>query len=227
MFGTGFRRKLRNMFITGFLAALPLTITYLLLGFLFKRADAIFQPVIINIMEQFAQDGEKITYIPGLGIIVTCIMILIVGFIVNNVMGVKLLKIFESLLERIPLVRSIYTSSKQLIETISLAGINEGAFSKVVMVEYPRKGMFSIGFITNEGIKESKEAAGGETVHVFVPTTPNPTSGMLVILPTRDVIPLSISVEDGIKLIVSAGFVAPHNNKSPQKWENAKEDEIT
>lgn len=211
-----FRLKIQKTFIAGILVVLPLTITYLLLKFLFQKVDAIFQPMLINLLDHLPFAGKHITYIPGLGISATIILILAVGIVAKNVVGKELVILMDAILGRIPLVRSIYISSKQFLETISLANSGQGEYNKVVLVEYPRKGLYSLGFVTCDSTGEPQLVTKENVVNVFIPTTPNPTSGMLIMVPRGDLIPLSMTVEDGLKLVVSAGIVTPPLNNSKE-----------
>ncbi|MBD3618345.1 MAG: DUF502 domain-containing protein [Chromatiales bacterium] len=145
--------------------------------------------------------------VPGLGIVLSILVVLITGMVVANLLGRKLVEGWESLLNRIPLVRSIYSAVKQILETIFVAGGK--SFRKVLMVEYPRRGLWTLAFQTGSGTEEVHDKAGHRLVTVFVPTTPNPTSGFIILVPEEDIIELDMSVEDGLKLIMSLGVVAP------------------
>jgi uncharacterized membrane protein len=129
------------------------------------------------------------------------------GLIVTNVIGRKTIQLGEKLLSKVPLVWNIYHSSKQLMESISVSG--KKAFRQVVLVEYPRKGIYTLGFLTSDARGEVQMVTEKETVNIFVPTTPNPTSGVLIVVPKGDLIPLSMSIEEGIKVVVSGGMVVP------------------
>ncbi len=217
-----FRHNLQKIFIAGLLTVLPLTITFWLLKVLFEGVDSIFRPWIIHALERLAFSGQDIiAYVPGLGIAVTVMLILLVGLLVTNIVGKKMVEVLDYILSRIPLVRTIYTASKQFLETISLANSGD-EYNKVVLVEYPRRGLYSLGFVTCDSTGEPQYATKEDVVNVFVPTTPNPTSGMLIMIPRKDLINLSMSVEDGLKLVVSAGIVTPpfdvnnHTNPAPK-----------
>ncbi len=202
------RSKLQRVFIAGILTILPLTITYVLFKFLFEKADAFFQPLIIHFLEQLSY-SKQVTYIPGLGIVATIILIFLVGLFVTNIVGKKLVEVVDAVLSRIPLVRNVYIASKQFFETISVVGASQGGLNKVVLVEYPRKGLYSLGFVTCESTGEPQKVTKEEVINVFIPTTPNPTSGMLIMIAKTDIIPLTMTVEEGLKLVVSAGIVTP------------------
>lgn len=208
---TKIRHRLRNIFIAGLLTILPIFITYFMLSFLFKKMDSLSQPMVQQLLSYLSFTGYKSTYVPGLGITLTILIIFFTGLIVTNVVGSKLMAFGENLLNKIPLVNSVYGASKQFLQAISLSG--QDSFSKVIMVEYPRKGVYSIGFITCATTGEPQRFTEKELVNIFIPTTPNPTSGMLIMAPKDDIIPLSMTVEEGIKLVVSGGMVTPFNNQ--------------
>lgn len=144
---------------------------------------------------------------PGVGLLVLIALIYLVGFVARTFVGGKLVALGEAVLRRVPLVRSIYTGTKQILEAI-LSG-SERHFNEVVLIEYPRRGIYAIGFVTSPARGEVQAHMSGETVNVFLPTTPNPTSGYLLVLPRSDLTVLDMSVEDAVKLIISGGIVAP------------------
>ncbi|MBI2369426.1 MAG: DUF502 domain-containing protein, partial [Deltaproteobacteria bacterium] len=151
-------------------------------------------------------------HVPGLGIMATIVLVFLVGLFTTNVVGRRLLEWAERLLVRVPVVKSIYLGSKQLVEAITLPG--KQTFKRVVMIEYPRRGLYAVGFITSTNIGEVHGGPPDGTsteyvVNVFVPATPNVTSGTLILVPKKEIIPLSLSVEDGVKLVVSGGIVSP------------------
>jgi len=142
-----------------------------------------------------------------LGFILGMLTILAVGFIAANFLGKRLFKFFERIFLRFPIIKLIYDPAKQIVD--SFTSHENPAFKKVVLVEYPSKGIWSIGFLTNEGFKEAKEKTGEDLLHVFIATTPSPFTGFLVLVPRRDIKVLDIPVESGVKLIVSGGIVKP------------------
>ncbi len=151
-------------------------------------------------------DPEKYK-IPGLGVIMTIIFIFLFGVLTRSFLGSKLVQLGEMIVDRIPLVRNIYTGVKQIVTTI--ANADTKAFRKVVILEFPRKGLYSMGFITTENRGEVQALTEENVVNVFVPTTPNPTSGFLIFAPLNEVTELSMTVEEGIKFIISCGIVTP------------------
>ncbi len=205
------RHKLRNTFIAGLLTILPIFVTFFMLGFLFKKIDSLSQPLVQQLLSQLPFLEYKGNTIPGLGIMLTILVVFFTGLFVTNVMGRKLMGLGERILEKIPLVRSIYGASKQFLQAVSLS--SQDSFSKVVLIEYPRKGIYSVGFVTCDSTGEPQRVTDEDMINIFIPTTPNPTSGMFIMVPKDSIIPMSMTVEEGIKLVVSGGMVTPPNNK--------------
>jgi uncharacterized membrane protein len=193
-------KKVKQFFIAGFLTLIPIGITIYLLYYLFLVMDNFLGIYIENIL------GYKI---PGIGVAAVLIVIFVTGFIVTNFIGVRLLSIGEKLLKKLPLAPKIYFASKQIVQAFSMQG--KQVFNKVALVEYPRKGVYVVGFVTGECSGEVQDKTAERLINVFIPTTPNPTSGMLVLVPDSEIIHLNMTVEDGLKLIVSAGVVVPEN----------------
>ncbi len=196
-------KEIRKTFLTGLLVILPMALTMIVILWLFNRVDIIFRQPIENLI------GFRIY---GLGVLITLIIICGAGLIARNYSGYKMITFTELLLGRIPLVRTIYFSIKQLTETIY--GSKHTAFRKAVLVEYPSKGLYTIAFITSDATEEIIRKSGEDMVGVFIPTTPNPTSGMFIMVARKDTIPLDMSIEDAIKLVVSGGIVKPGQKKN-------------
>lgn len=192
------QRRVRELFVVGLAVVLPLLLTYLLLRFLFESLDGLLDPIIQGML------GRRI---PGLGFLATVAIIFLVGTLTTNIIGRKLVAMTEGLLLRIPLVKNVYGASKQLFDAITLPG--RGAFRQVVMLEYPRLGLYALGFITATQAEGFQDLVGEKTVNVFIPTAPNPTSGFFLVVPERSVIPVPISMEEALKLIVSGGLIVP------------------
>jgi len=204
---SNFRYRLRNLFIAGLLIVLPISITLFVLTFLFKKLDNLLSPAFVKLLILFGLPLKEGQFIPGLGFVATILTILLAGLITRNIIGRKFFNLGEIIVEKIPVARSIYSGLKQIIETVTKSQTE--TFSKVVMIEYPRKGLLSLGFVTCAAKGEIQELTDENVVNVFVPTTPNPTSGVLVFVSKKDIVPLSMTVEDGIKLVVSGGIVTP------------------
>lgn len=189
---------MRRYFLSGILVIVPLIITILVLRFLFENVDGLLSPLLTKLLKH---------HIPGLGIIATIILIFVAGFFTANVIGSRLFRIWEIFWIKTPLVRTVYGASKQLVE--ALASTEKKSFKQVVLVEFPRKGMFSLGFLTSQIELEGKEEAKDELVAVFIPSTPTPFTGWAMLFPKNEVIPLDMTVEQGIEFFVSGGIVAP------------------
>lgn len=185
-------RRLRTYFFTGLIIVLPFLLTLYFLWLVFGFVDGLIGPVLKLII------GQRL---PGVGFIFTVGLILGTGMLATNYLGRRLLAWGDRLFIRLPLVRSIYQTLKQLVHAVFSE--KQKAFQRVVLVEYPRKGVYSLAFLT----RDVEEA--GEMVMAFVPTTPNPTSGFLLLIPKKEVKYLDMSVEDGLKLIVSGGVIVP------------------
>ena len=200
------KRRLRNIFITGLLITLPIVLTWFILQFLFKNLDAL-SPVFTNVLIQFGAPFPEGYRIPFLGVLITLLIILIVGWLTTSFFGKKIFQLGETLVEKIPFVRRIYTGSKQVV--ISIAQADTSAFRKVVLLEFPRRGLLAIGFVTGESRGEVQRLTQENMFNVFVPTMPNPTSGFLIFAPANELTEVSMSIEEGIKYVVSGGIVTP------------------
>jgi uncharacterized membrane protein len=145
--------------------------------------------------------------IPGLGLVLTVTVLILTGMLAANLFGRKLVAVWESLLHRIPLVRSVYSAAKTFAEVVLTD--NKQSFKEVMLIEYPRKGLYSLCFQTSTNLGEIQSRTGEEVICVFVPTTPNPTSGVMILVPRKDVIVLDMQVEEAVKMVVSLGVVVP------------------
>jgi uncharacterized membrane protein len=209
------RHYVRRVFITGLLASIPLVVTLALLSWVFTKLDRI-SPALTQALIVLGLPLPPGYRIPGLGLLVTIILVFLIGLFTTTFVGRRIVDWGECILEKIPLVRTIYGGVKQVVE--SVASQQTTTFRQVVMVEYPRQGLYSLGFITCASKGEVQDADERHLINVFIPTTPNPTSGMLIILPQEDIIYLSMTVEEGIKLIMSGGILAPKEHLSvPQE----------
>jgi uncharacterized membrane protein len=195
-------KKIRHYFATGLLITLPIFFTLYLIYVVFRFIDGIWGKVI-----NFYLNRNFGITVPGLGIILGIITVIIVGFITTNFFGKRIFHALEGWFLKFPFIRQIYPAAKQIVD--SFISKESPAFKKVVLIEYPSKGLWSVGFMTNDSFTEAEKASGEGLMHVFVATTPSPLTGFLVLVPKRDVKFLDISVEQGVKLIVSAGIVKP------------------
>lgn len=202
-------KHLRNYFFTGILVLLPLVVTLKLLFWGFAKTDAILGNLIYYYLHRYLRIQVRIS---GLGIIALLLVITLTGIFARNYLGKKLIGAGEKLLNRIPVFSSVYGLIKQIAESLASTQTGKGAFRKVVLVEYPRPGMWSPGFLTGEAFAEANEKTGLKMLGVYVPTPPNPTNGFLVLVPEDQVKILDMSVEEGLKLIISIGVIAPSNN---------------
>ena len=204
------QRRIRNIFITGLLITLPIALTYFILQFLFKNLDTL-SPVFTKVLIDMGAPIPEGYRIPALGLVITLLIVLAVGWFTTNFFGKQMINIGESLVEKIPFVRKIYKGSKQVVQSIAHADTT--AFRKVVLLEFPRRGMLAIGFVTGSARGEVQEYTREDVLNVFVPTMPNPTSGFLVFAPPEDLTEINMSIEDGIKYVVSGGIVDTENLK--------------
>jgi uncharacterized membrane protein len=186
----------RKRFVAGLLILIPLGITLFILKFLFNVADGILGPYLAKL---FIAVTRHDTYIPGMGMVTGVVVIYLTGLLATNVMGTQILKWWDSFLSKIPLVKSIYTSSKQLTKVFS-----EGktSYRRAVFVEWPRRGVRAVGFVTAE-----IERSGERFVVVYVPTMPNPTSGFALFFREDEVMECGMTVEEAVKFVVSSGVV--------------------
>lgn len=198
------RSRLRTLLVGGLLILAPTYLTIYVLLVLFRFMDGIFAPLIDRTLSAFLE--EPGIHIPGLGILLTLLVILTLGWLSTGVVGRRIIESIEGLIRRIPIAKSVYGATKGVLEAVS-RDQNE-AFKRVVLVEYPRRGMYGIAFVTG-----TPAFWGGpvdeELTPVFVPTTPNPTSGFLLLVPERELIECAITVEEGVRMVVSGGILPP------------------
>lgn len=207
---TKLQRRIRNIFITGLLITLPIALTWFILQFLLKNFDAL-SPVFTNMLIQFGVPIPEGYRIPFLGLGMTLLIVLMVGWFTTNFFGKKLFILGETIVEKIPFVRRIYKGTKQVV--LSIAEADTTAFRKVVLLEFPRRGLLAIGFVTGESRGEVQQMTQENMLNVFVPTMPNPTSGFLIFSPPDELTEVSMTIEEGIKYVVSGGIVTPPSLK--------------
>jgi uncharacterized membrane protein len=191
--------RLRKVFVVGVFAAAPLALTIYLVIQLAGWFDSLFQPLLMRALPDYTSP------IPGLGIIIGIFVILVIGLLAPSLIGKQVLMATEKIVDRVPLAKLIYSGTKQIFDSFSQSGISK--FSRVVLVPFPLEKCLALGFVTQE--LEEKVVAGtkGRQLSVFIPTTPNPTSGYLIIYPEEEAIPVQISAEEALKLIISGGIV--------------------
>jgi len=202
------RTSLKNYFLTGLLVILPVFITAYVIWFLIRAMDVVLKYV----PAKYLPDTYLPFHVPGLGLILVVIIILVVGLLFRNLAGRKVVHFWENMVDRIPLVRIIYSGVKQLLESFFLQ--KNDAFKRVALLEYPRRGAYVIGFITGESKGEVQSKTDQNMMNIFVPTTPNPTSGFYILIPKDELIILNMTVEDAFKLIISGGIFSPPENNS-------------
>jgi len=199
-------KKIKSYFITGLLVVVPLYITIYIFTLIVGFMDGAY-----HLLPEVLQPDKYLPFqVPGLGVLITLTGILIAGVITQNFMGRWLLHLAEKILMKVPVVRIVYNASKQFMETF-FAKEHEG-FRKVALVEFPCKGIWSLGFLTGKVCEELQKKTPEEMLNVFLPTTPNPTSGYYAIIPKREVILLDMSIEDAFKVIMTGGMISPGMN---------------
>lgn len=194
---------LRRYLVAGLLVWMPLGITLLVVRLLVNWMDH----SLLLIPEAYRPENLLGFHVPGLGVVLSLLIIFVTGVFAANLFGRSLVSLWEYILARIPLVRSIYSGAKQLAETVfSEKG---KSFRKVLLIEFPRRGLWTIAFQTGADIGEAQAKTGMDVINVYVPTTPNPTGGYFVMIPRSDVIELDMKVDDGLKMLMSMGAVVP------------------
>ena len=196
-------KKLRTIIVAGLLVWIPIGLTI----FVIKLLIDLLAQIYLLIPPPLRPENLLGIEIPGIGIIIAIIMVLLTGLIAANYFGNRIIRAWDSFLDRIPLIRSIYSPLKKFAELV-LSDQTQN-FSKVLLIEYPRKGVFSLCFQTSKELGEVQNHSGEELVCVYIPTTPNPTSGYIVLVPQNEVKELEMSVEDALKMIISLGVVVP------------------
>lgn len=194
-----FRKTVRNQFLTGLSVILPVVLTFYICAIMFKMMGRILLPVVKNI-PILQNMPSLIIYI--ISIIALVVIIWMIGVMARNFIGKRLLKFTESIMLKAPILNHIYEGIRQIVQTIA---VSKTAFQRVVMIEYPRKGIYSLAFVTN--VIEGKK----KLLSLFVSTTPNPTSGYYLIVPEENTVSIDLTIEEGMKLVASAGIVTPEN----------------
>ncbi len=202
-----FARRLRNHLIAGLLIWIPIMVTVWVIRFLSRILDQ----SLVLLPPPWRPEALVGQYVPGVGIILSFILLLVTGVLVRNLFGGRIVAGFEDLVRRIPVIGAVYGGAKTFSETVLT---DKGkSFKQVVMVEFPRKGVFSVGFITSEELEEVQAKTEQDVVCVFVPTTPNPTTGFIVLVPREEVVRLDMTVDEAVKMLLTLGVVVP-------KWKN-------
>jgi len=206
----GLAAKLRNYFLAGVIVAAPISITFFIVW-------QVVQVVDDNVGKLLPARYNPETYlpfsVPGIGVLLMVVLITLIGMFAAGFVGRAIMRTSERLLNRMPVIRSIHGTLKQIFETVF--SHSSQSFREVVLIEYPRRGIWAIGFLTGTTRGEIQERVEPKLLNIFLPTTPNPTSGFLLFVPKEDVLHLDMSVEDGIKMVISSGIVAPEPGTVP------------
>jgi uncharacterized membrane protein len=193
------KASLKRYFLTGLLVVTPIWGTVLILKTLFVAVDGILGDLVAKLLP-----GR---YVPGLGIVALILLVLATGLFAANFMGRQVVKWWEGLLNRVPLVRGIYSTLKSMMDILSFS--ERGSYNRVVLIQFPKNGHYCFAFVTGVTKGEMQDLAQEPLIHVYVPTSPNPTSGYFLLVPEREVTSVDISVEEAMKLIVSGGLYSP------------------
>ena len=205
----GFARRLRNHLIAGLLIWIPVMVTVWVIRFLSRILDQ----SLVLLPPPWRPEALFGTYIPGVGIILSFILLVVTGVVVRNLFGGQIVVGFENLVRRIPVIGSVYGGAKTFSETVLT---DKGkSFKQVVLVEFPRKGLFSVGFITSEEMEEVQARTEQDVVCVFVPTTPNPTTGFLVAVDRNEIVRMDMTVDEAFKMLLTLGVVVPRWQRPP------------
>ncbi|MCL4425718.1 MAG: DUF502 domain-containing protein [Firmicutes bacterium] len=191
-------KRFRNYLLAGLIVLFPIYATYYVIIVLFNFIDGMLRPLI---------DRYLPYHIPGLGALLTIGIVFLTGLLATNFIGRQIIRYGENLLLRMPFVRNVYLLFKQIVD--AFWGPGKVTFRQVVLMEFPRQGMYSIGFVTGEGVREAEERVEKSMVSVFIVTTPNPTTGFLFLVPREELVYLDMSVEEGLKLVISGGIISP------------------
>jgi uncharacterized membrane protein len=196
-------KRLRRYIVAGILVWLPIGVTIFLLRILVGLLDR----TLVLIPAKYQPEQFLGFAIPGLGIVLTILVLLVTGVLAANFVGRAMVNLWESALHRIPVVRSVYSAAKNFAEIVF--SDSSQSFKKVLLIEYPRKGLYSLAFQTSSELGEVQGRTGEDVLCTFVPTTPNPTSGFIIVVPRKDVIELDMDIDEALKMIISLGVVVP------------------
>lgn len=206
-------KRIRRYLVAGILVWAPLAVTW----FLLKVGVGLMDKTLAIIPARYQPDEILGVHVPGLGVILTIIVLLVTGLLAANFVGRAFVGGWESLMDRIPVVRAIYSAAKNFAEMVF--SDSSQSFKKVLLIQYPRKGLYSLAFQTSSQLGEVQGRTGEDVVCCFLPTTPNPTSGFIIIVPRKDIIELDMEVDEALKMIISLGVVVP-------TWNNKKTAEL-
>ncbi|UCE89285.1 MAG: DUF502 domain-containing protein [Pseudomonadota bacterium] len=194
---------MRRYLIAGLLVWVPLGVTLLVVKLMVETMDQ----TLLLLPAQYRPEALFGVHVPGLGLVLSLVVVFLTGVVAANLLGRQLVALGEAVVARIPLVRSIYTSVKQLAETVFSSGGQ--SFRKVLLIEYPRRGLWTLAFQTGSDLGEAQVRTGADVINVYVPTTPNPTSGFFLMVPRGEIVELEMTVDEGLKMLLSMGAVVP------------------
>lgn len=214
------KTSLKRYFLTGLLVIIPIWGTVLILKTLFVAVDRILGDLLVQLVPSH--------YVPGLGILALIVLVFTVGLFATNFMGRQIVKWWEELLNRVPLVRGIYSTLKSMMDILSFS--DHPSYNRVVMIQFPKNGHYCLAFVTGVTKGEMQDLAQEPLIHVYVPTSPNPTSGYFLLVPEHEVTSVDMSVEEAMKLIVSGGLCSPSTSLAAAvtvatKWGTVKQPE--
>jgi uncharacterized membrane protein len=209
------RKAIKRNIIAGLLVTVPVALTYLVLAFVIRNVDQAMEPVIDKLFEPDALQWMAEYHIPGMGFVILILFIGIVGLFGTNFFGKAILNSSERILNNVPVVRVIYSSIKKVVTTISET--ETPSFQNMVLLTYPRYPLKTLGIVCGNTKGEISEKANEEAINVFVPTSPNPTTGFLLMVAKKDLVFLDMSVEEGLKMIISFGMVNSDKNQRPEE----------
>jgi uncharacterized membrane protein len=213
-----FKKKLKTIFLTGMLITLPIALTLFILKFLFRNLDSL-SPTFTQLLIRMGVPIPEGYRIPFIGVFMTLFIIFLIGVFVNNIFGKQLVLLGETIVQKIPFFRRIYSGSKQIVA--SFTSVDTKSFNQVVLIEFPRRGVYALGFVTSASKGEIQQKTAENVLNVFVPTTPNPTSGFLIFSPAEELLELTMTIEEGVKYVISGGIVDPIATKEFLKKQDA------
>jgi len=205
-------KKLRNYFFTGLFVVLPLFVTILIVFVLMEWLNNLLLNPMIKVFRPYLEHAYLIVLVKIVAFILALLFIAFIGVTAKTIFARRLIRWFENIVLKVPIVNKVYSATKEIRD--AFLGQKTGMFKEVVMIEYPRKGIYAIGFVASKAIGEMQEKTPQDVLNVFVPTSPNPTTGVVVLVPKEDVTYLHMSVEQGLKFVISCGAVSPENIKS-------------
>ena len=215
-------RSIRNAFFTGIIAIFPLGVTLFVVGFLLDKLGTPASSFFFQNVDPSLKESDLLVFLmEAVSVFAVFALITLLGYFSRFFLGRMMLNAFEQLLHNVPFINTVYGTVKQIVTTFSEQ--KKAVFQEVVLIEYPRKKCYVIGFLTSKAKGETQAATGEKIVNIFVPTTPNPTSGFLLMLPENDITRLKMSVADGMKVIISGGAVVPPEQDQPVTVTNPKE----